>query len=554
MSSVRTRTVVSLARIEAMQLVRNVLVLGGLLASGVVVWLFVHHVQPLWWNSGWQVGYGQTILSLTVLIAAQLATARSRRDGLAELYRSFPSSTGRRTLAHLIGVAGAVPASLVLIGAATTVFELHHVIGTPNLAVLVGGVLLVLAAGAIGVAIGVRFAHPLAGVLGAFVWFVPFSQSNRFNSAGEWLFPWVKPPQLDSLPGPLAGYPPAAAHAFELAAIVAFAGLVALAMSAAVRRQRLGLIAGAVAAIAAIVVAGGLQLQPISTTDLDRAVTQVTNTGSAQHCTTTNGVRYCLFPGFASMLPSLKGPVNGVLARVPAKGARTLTISQASGLSVVDDATLTHGQPRQQVDSWQRQLRNAPVNLPSSAAVYVTLGSWPAKGQQADAQFDLALGAAEWAVDLPTNTGDQTQGPQNAQCVPLNQAREAIAIWLAGQATKLPSTRFVSHGPEVVSFVRGSVSVVDWSYPGEADDYLASLGPQTTAAGYLLAQAMTNLPAEHVRSVLAADWDRWISGHATDTQLAAALGIAMPTVPSVPVGATVTPGPGAPPPQPVCTS
>jgi hypothetical protein len=549
---VRARAIVSLARIEALQLVRNSVVLGGLVAGGVVIWVFIHHSQPLWWNGDWQIGYGQVILSLTVLVAAQLATARSRRDGLAELYQSFPSSSGRRTLAHLIGVIGAVPASLVLIGAATAVFERRDVIGTPNLAVLISGILLVLAAGAIGVAIGTRSSHPLAGVLGAFVWFVPFTQSNRFSSAIVWLFPWVKPDQLNALPGPLAGYPPTTAHALELAAITVLAAFVALAMASAVRRQRVGLIAASVAAIAAIVATCVLQLQPIRTADLDHVVVQVANTGATQHCTTTNTVRYCLFPGFSSLLPSLHGPVNGVLARVPADAAQPLTISQASSLSL-QDGSLIHGQSRQQVDSWQNQLRDAPVNQPSSTAVYVDLGSWPAKGHQADAAFDLALGTAEWAVDLPPDVGGGMQGPSYPQCVPLNQAREAIAIWLAAQATQLPSAQFDGHF-RTFSFVQNT-AVNTWSYPGESDGFLASLGPQPTAAGYLLAQAMMKLPNQHVAAVLAADWHTWISPHATDTQLARALGITMPAGPPAPIGPfgqPLTPPSGGPPPEPVC--
>ena len=238
MSTIRTRAVLGLARIEAIQLLRSVLVLVGLVAGGLVVWAFVHGRQPVWWNGGWAIGYGQTVLSVTVLIAAQLATARARRDGMDELYDSFPSSAARRTLARLVGLVGAVPAGLVLIGAAAVLFEAWGVLGTPDLAVLFGGLLLVLAGGAIGVAIGTRFPHPLAGVLAAFVWFVPFAQSNQFNSAIVWLFPWIEPPQLNELPARLAGYPPAMAHAVELAAIVLLAGLVALVITVAARRRR----------------------------------------------------------------------------------------------------------------------------------------------------------------------------------------------------------------------------------------------------------------------------------------------------------------------------
>ena len=544
MTNVRARSVVGLARIEAVQLGRSVLVLSGLLLSCVTLWLITYRNQPLWWSNDWRIGYGQTVISLTVLVGAQLATARSRRDGLQELYASFPTSTGQRTLAHLLGVLGAAPASVILISAAAGAFALQGALGTPNLAALLGGMLLVLAGGVIGVAIGTRFSHPLAGVLGAFVWFLPFSQSNRFNSAVPWLFPWVKPAQLNELPRRLPGYPPALAHATELAAIVVLVAMIALAVTAAAKRQRVGLLVTAAAALAAIVGACIVQLQPIPTRDVDRVVSEAANAGSTQHCTTgdTNGhqVAYCLNPEFGSLLSTLQGPVNGVLALVPGRSARALTIAQTSGLNV-DDPTLTHGHSSEQVTAWRTELGNAPANLPSSSAIYVDLGAWPPSGQQSVARFDLALGTAEWAVGLPTNIG-VSAGQLPAQCVPLNQAREAIAIWLAAQATHLPAARFQGrNGSYSVAPVNGTAVVV-WTYPGEISNYFASPGPQTTADGYLLAQAMTKLPTSRVVAVLAAQWESWISPRATDTQLAAALGITVPPVRLVgPRGQLITP-------------
>jgi hypothetical protein len=53
MRMVRARAVVSLARIEAVQLVRNSVVLGGLLTSALVIWVFIHHTQQVWWNGDW---------------------------------------------------------------------------------------------------------------------------------------------------------------------------------------------------------------------------------------------------------------------------------------------------------------------------------------------------------------------------------------------------------------------------------------------------------------------------------------------------------------------
>lgn len=568
MSAVPARSVTGLARIEAWRLVRSPLILAGFLIGGLLVWVYTHGTQPVWWNGAWTIGYGQTVLSIAALIAAQLATGRAQRDGMTQLYDSFPTGTGRRTLANLLGQLGVIPACLVLIGVVVGVFEMHHVVGTPDLAVLVGGILLVLAGGAVGVAIGGRFPHPLAGVLGAFAWFIPFSQSNRLSGPVTWLFPWVKPAQLGQLPGPLAGYPPGLAHAMELVAITVLAGSLALTAATTVRRMRVRLLAVAAGALAAIVATCTAQMQPVPASDIQNLMDQVAATGSVQHCVDGDQVRYCLYPEFVSKTTFLQGIVDDVLAHAPAEHDRTLTITQFSGLSI-DDGILTNGHSTRQVTAWDAQLRGAPANQPSSSAVFVNLGSWPTGGQAAaDARFDLALSAADWAVGLPTNTGTGTDTGNDSPapptlCVPLNQAREAIAIWLAAQATNLPPAPFQNAGGRITGdeFAQvGGTTFVTWNYPGEAHDYgdyLASPGAQTTAAGYLLAQAMTRLPTARVASVLSIGWGTWTNPQTTDTTLASALGIAMPAVPAGltgPRGRLLAPPPGAIPAQPECTS
>ena len=135
----RLRTALSLARVEAWLLVRSLLVLAGLLAAGFAMWLYFRQTQPLWWDAAWRIGWGQLILGMAVLAAAQLAAGRARRDGLAGLYASFPATAATRTLAHLAGLAGVVPASLLLAAAVTAAVQARGAIGTPPIAVLAGG-------------------------------------------------------------------------------------------------------------------------------------------------------------------------------------------------------------------------------------------------------------------------------------------------------------------------------------------------------------------------------------------------------------------------------
>jgi hypothetical protein len=268
-ADVRLRTVLGLAAVEVSLLARSLLTLAGLIAGGAVVWLRIQTTQPLWWSAGWQLGAGQLILGLTVLAAAQLAAGRARRDSMTHLYASFPATAGTRTLGHLAGLAGAVPASLVLLGAGAAAVQGRGAIGSPSVMVLAAGVVLVIAAGAAGVAIGTRFAHPLAGVIGALLVFLPEATSHLSSGAGLWLAPWdILLNQLGNLPGPLAGYPPAGGHALELAGVALLAGVVALAMTVRGARARGGLVVAGVVAVPVIVFAAAAQLSPIPTTEL----------------------------------------------------------------------------------------------------------------------------------------------------------------------------------------------------------------------------------------------------------------------------------------------
>jgi hypothetical protein len=563
----------ALAKVEASLLIRSLLVLTGLLAGGAVIWLFIRSVQPLWWNAAWEIGEGQLVLAMAVLVAAQLAAGRARRDAMSDLYASFPATAGTRTLAHLTGLAGAAPASLLLLAATAIVVQARGAIGAPSITVLAGGVLLVIAAGAAGIAIGARFSHPLAGVLGALVLLLTSWESQRFPGAVPWLLPWPSQSnqagQLGQLPGPLAGYPPAGAHAVELAGLALLAATVALAVTVGSARAQGALAAAGTLAVAVICLAGAVQLRPIPTADLNHLVTETADPASVQHCTTAKAVRYCLYPGFGSDLPSLEAPVNGVLAHLPARPGPPLTVRQVVSLSL-SDPVLTHGYPRRQVSQWTAQLQRAPGNAVTASMIYLPVGSWPAAGGRlADAHFDVALAAAEWAVRLPPQATGNPNSAVFLPCVPLNQAREPIAIWLAILATRPPADELQNglRNPgggigTVGSEVRNTFIPI-WAYPGSGASYVTPSGvPQTTAAGYLLASAMTSLPEEKVAHVLKSAWATWLNWHTTDAQLAAALGIRMPSVPAPPApprtpkpGMTIVqPGPGSGPQSPLCTA
>jgi len=555
-ADVRLRTVLGLARVEASLLARSLLALAGLIAGGAVVWVLIQTTQPLWWSAGWRIGAGQLILGLTVLPAAQLAAGRARRDSMTRLYASFPATAGTRTLGHLVGLAGAVPASLVLLGAGTAVVQGRGAIGSPNVTVLAAGVVLVIAAGAVGVAIGTRFAHPLAGVIGALLVFLPEATSHLSAGAGIWLAPWdILLNQLGNLPGPLAGYPPAGGHVLELAGVALLAGVVALAMTVRGARARAGLVVAGVVAVPAIAFAAVAQLSPLPVAELNHLVTEIADPASGQHCTTASDVRYCLYPGFGRDLPSLEAPVDGVLALVPARPGPELTVGQVVAPQNITDEYLFYGHAQQQAQ-WDAQMMRGPASVPSASAFYLSVGRWPAGGGRlADAHFNVALTTAEWATGLLSPSALPTEQP----CVPVDQAREPVAIWLAIVATHPPASGLVDDGGQLTAVEVHHTLVPTWTNAGAPVGQINASAPQLTEAGYLLAKAMTGLPEQKVSQVLRGAWATWLNGHTSDAQLAAALGIRMPSVPQLPspgagsgqpgVKTTGQPGPQSP----VCT-
>ena len=529
------RMVLHLARTEALLLARSMLVLAGLLAGVLAGWeWFWFSPRPLWWWADWRIGGAQLFLAMTVLAAAQLAAGRPRRNGMADLYASFPAPAGTRTTAHLTALAGAVPASLLLLGASAMILQLRGALGAPGVTVLAGGLVLVIAAGAAGTAIGSRFPHPLAGLLGALALFLPTATAHLIPAWSIWLIPWALfEDQLSSLPGPLTGYPPASAHAAELVGIAALAAVAALAMTVRRGRARGFLAAAGVLAVAVIVFAGAAQLAPVPAPALNHLAAEMADPASVQRCATADQVRYCLYPGFGRELSSIEAPVNGVLTLLPARPGRPLTVRQVLSVDFTDPG-LTRSQPQQQVHQWTAQTRYAPGHAAAASAIYLAAGAWPAAGSSlADADFNIALATAEWAVGF-TPASKTTNTPY----VPGAQAREAIAIWLAILAARPPAGE-LQQGVQWpwVGPARGGVTFAwIWAYPGQAAGGITAPGTSQLlpATAYLMAKAMTGLPEQKVSHVLKNRWATWLNGRTTDAQLAAALGIKAPGAPPPP--------------------
>lgn len=536
-------------RAEAARLCRSPLVLAGFVASAVLIWWNSRNAVPQW--TVWNVQIGSSLLAAAgpVLIAAQLAAGRVRRDGAELIYDSYPSSAGVRTVAALLGLAGPLVLAAALTGAAVAWLELLGPVGAPRLAVLAQGVMLVALAGAVGVALGSYLPHPMAGLLSLAVLgtievdlLLPFGAPVQMPADVIWLFPWNQPWSLGSLPDTPTDLPPGA-HLGWLAALTALAGIVAIWRTA---RRLIALTAVATAVVVAVAGwSAWAQLGPLPAATQASLVSEVIDPGHVQQCVARQHVRYCYYPGYQADATRWATVVSGVLGQLPAPPAKPLVVRQVVDAEVVTYPLFSGSEPQftrlsGEVNDYLIAQADDPHLFHESSVppVYVDL-SWGTNSSLGAYQLGLALQTAWWVAGLPTTS--QPQAPngtaassalqQNvASCLAVGQAREAIALWLAASATPGTRTAFpvaLRYGPTAADV--GTAQVLSYlSVP--VSGYAAPVG--FTAQGAALAEAMLRLPAPRVKAVLSAQWRNWLSPRATDAQLAAALGIALPPTPS----------------------
>ena len=588
------RVLLLAGRREALWLARSPLVLAGLAVAAWLIWLndrvhvFAYGGTQLtfWWYADVSIVACLLAAGGGVLMAAQLAASRARRDQMEQLYASYPASTAVRTGAQLVSVTGPVVLAVAVTGIAWAWLDSNGTLGAPRLWVLGAGLLLIAAAGTIGVALGTWLGHPMAGILvvlalGLIEINLTLSVANPVHLPGgtAWLFPWSDPGSvLATLPGMTVPYPPPA-HLAELAALIALAVVAAL-WRALPRRRALAAVV--VAALGVACWSGWSQARPVPGSVLAALVRQATQPARVEACQRLRAVRYCYYPAFAPLVRQWAIPVQGVLTRVPRPASAGLTVRQVNedfslSAPLLSPASLTSIMPVQsalsaKLGKFDQELPANPSMLagPRGSPVYTDL-SWGTSnprgasvGQLGAAQLALALSTAEWATGLPTTGRWVSYGSAAAgggtvllSCVPAGQAREAIALWLAAGATTATRAAFTVPLP-------GGSGATQIGRKWIATDQLTGSGPSVgldaTAQGAALAAEMLRLPQRHVDTMLTARWRYWLRPGTTEAQLAAALEVRLPPAPAArpqPVGWSTGPN-GAIidqqylPPSPVC--
>lgn len=194
----RGGVVASLARVEARRLLLHPLVLVGLAMSALLTWQVADEDSLAYLVL---MGAGVVPLAIGVLLAADAAALRARRDDAEELFGTLPAPASARTAALLLAVGvvalATVPVALVqatALGAWSGLDVTYQgQVETPTVLGLVQGPLLVALFGALGVALArlvpTLAAGPLVAVL-VLLASIPLVGWGT-DASWRWLFPPV---------------------------------------------------------------------------------------------------------------------------------------------------------------------------------------------------------------------------------------------------------------------------------------------------------------------------------------------------------------------------
>lgn len=381
------------------------------------------------------------------------------------------------------------------------------------------------------------------------------------RSAAAWLLPWRQAVGLASLPTAPPQLPPLA-HLLWLVAITIMAALIAVAG----RRSRRPLLRAyfTAATAATIAVAGAsawIQLHP-DIASQSQLVGEATNPAASETCTSIHSVRYCAYPAYQGYIPRWAVAVDGVLKNVP-QPPTDLTIRQLVDNDFEEnlrDAYGTQGgeqrQQASQLDDVLQRFVGAASTTPRltssmmGAPIYVDM-AWGGGPYQLSLSLQTAWSLVgpptTWQHVVPEPCGDGCyEPPFKYSCIPLGQAREAIALWLAADGSPSQRAAFIDG---LRNALYGDAIKVgrQWivAYLPPVSGYQPAL--LFTGQSAALAREMLTLPDSRIRTVLAQAWDTWLNPQTSDTQLASALGL------SPPVSQTTAPEDPAEPSAPLCT-
>lgn len=506
------RVVPPLARADARRLVRHPAVLVGVALTPLMLHAAMGGDQR-WWQRSTSMALALVPLGWLTIVAANLLALQPRRAGVDELLAAAPAPQPVRTTALLVSGSAvlAVAAALAAGWLAWSAATVEDAVGSPRLAEIAAGVMIVAGAMTVGVAVARWLPHFGFGVLAAFA--VTFIQA-RFMDPSTW--PWntveAHPARfLGFLAAPTStGSPqlevrPAIWHLVYLAGLVSLMAVVALARDGFPGRLR-ALLAAAVVVVAG---AGWAQTRPPSDERVAAMVEYLTEPRAHQVCTESGSTTYCAYEEQRPRVADWSARVDAVRALLPpAVAARDLAVVDRVP-TVVGDASCA---PQPFVEGLHPSVARAvtPAAIwPADGDVHPGTNRFPCGGREVDELF-TALQVGSWAVGLPPSP----HGP-DIRCDSRGQARSVVAVWLAGAATPGAGRTLRELVDEQGS---GGLRFGGWNDP-------PMLGAVFESADVRLAMSLLELPTAEVSAVVHGRWAHFTDPATTSRSLADAFSL-----------------------------
>lgn len=508
-----------LARADAGRLLRHPAFLAGVVLTPLMLHAAMEG-DPRWWERSPSMALAMVPLGWLTIVATNLMALGPRRAGVDELFSAAPSPQPVRTTGLLVSGWVAVAAAVLLAAGwlAVSAVTVDDAVGTPRLAEISAGFLIVAGAAVVGVAVARWLPHLGFGVLAAFA--VTFLQA-RFMDPATW--PWNTAEShpgrfLGFLAGPTsAGVPqlevrPAGWHLVYLAGLVLLMALVALARDGFPRRL------GAALAAAALVIAtaGWVQTRPPSDARVTAMVGYLTDPSAHQMCSVAGTTTFCAYDEQLHRVDVWSARDRAVRALLPAAVA-------GRELAVTDRVPTVVGNSSCGPQSFLEGLPPAVARAvsatdiwPDDGAVHPGTNRFPCGGRPVEELF-TALQIGSWAVGLPPSPHGL-----DVRCDAAGQARAVTALWLAGAATPGGARTLRELADEHGG---GPLTFASWDDP-------PMLGATFASADVRLATALLDLPAERVSAALAERWSLMTDPATPSVAVAGAFGLAATDVPA----------------------
>ena len=439
----------ALARSEGPRVLHHPAFAIGLGLTGLAIWVMGIEDPPIWMKDAPILGLFLFPYCGMVLISVSLAVSRSRRLGTDELFETLPASDAR-TGGHLLSVVWPVLASAAIVAVTLVYAETRGAVGIPHLAEAAAGLVLVACAGAVGVLVGrwcpAAVAAPLAVIALGFFQGATISSSEELSPLRAFA-PWHAGP--DAWPNMLTLRRPGW-HLVYLVGLGAIAGSVAF-MRRGVDRRRVVALGVALGLVA---LGGVAQARPIPEAELDRLAAMVWDARPFQHCERRGDVTFCAYRGSEELIERWAPPVEGVLAVVPVRTGSLVVAQRVPGAEIRNVPEELRSRFRGEAPAEE------PYVWPDDGGIHPGL-RWCVPGEGACA-LGVAARVASRVVGLPLSRDPATAprpsdvegydpyrdwtelgvDPAGGMYDARGEARAAVALWLAAQATPGARTAF----------------------------------------------------------------------------------------------------------------